>query len=268
MDFYFSTLYGIVQGLTEFLPVSSSAHLALLPYFFTVEDPGVTFDLAMHVGTALAVFCYFRRDVYVLTIELLALLGKKPSVYGRRNYCVNFIITTVVSVLFAFVLKDYAPQFGRNPQVIAFNLCFFGILMLLADYFMSESEHLVMSEKYQWSKSLLIGIFQAIALFPGVSRSGATLTIARFLKLGRDEAAAYSFLLSLPLIFGGFILKLAEFTESSGHGGWSVALWGMFVSFLVGLLAIHFFLKFIKKMGLWIFSLYRIALAIGILMLS
>jgi len=267
MDYLNATIYGIIQGLTEFLPVSSSGHLALLPHYLNITDPGVLFDLAMHVGTALAVLIYFRKDVGVLLQELLAFILRKDSPKGKRSFFVNYSIATLMTVLLAVPLKDVAPAIGRNPSFIAANLCVFGVLMFLADHFMDQESEEVMSKEINWTKSIFIGFFQAMALFPGVSRSGATLTISRFLNMSRSEAATFSFLLSLPLIFGGFILKLKDFSHSPDHGGWMVALWGMFVSFVVGIITIHYFLIFIKKLGLWIFAIYRIILA-GIIYFS
>ncbi|MBT5094481.1 MAG: undecaprenyl-diphosphate phosphatase, partial [Halobacteriovoraceae bacterium] len=140
----------------------------------------------------------------------------------------------------------------------------FGVLMFIADYRGSKGVTNTMYQKFQWKKSFLIGFFQALAIFPGVSRSGSTLTISRFIGMSREEATRFSFLLSLPVIFGGMIFKGRELFENPSVD-WSAISIGLTVSFLTGLLTIHYFLKFIKKMGLGLFSIYRILFALFLL---
>lgn len=252
--------YGLIQGLTEFLPVSSSGHLALLPHFLKIEDPGVFFDLAMHVGTALSILLYFQKEVRHLLTQVIR-VAKKPARYRDESYAVNMILATLTTVFWVFILKGFAESYGRNPQVIAVNLIVFGVLMIIADKFFVDNETGLM-EKPQLGRASLVGLFQALAIFPGVSRSGSTLTISRFLGLGREEATRFSFLLSLPLIFGGFLYKLKDAMGESFE--LVPCIIGVVVSFLTGLVTIHFFLKFIKKIGLLSFGIYRFILAIVI----
>ncbi len=263
MDYISTILYGAIQGFTEFLPVSSSGHLALLPYVLKIKDPGVAFDLAMHVGTALAVMLYFYKELLKMTRELIVIIKKRRVETPFGFYVINMIFSTIITVILAFIIKDFAATIGRSKNFIAFNLLFFGLLMWIADRRAGEGRDDLMSSKLSWSKAALIGFFQAMAIFPGVSRSGATLTIARFLKFSREEASRYSFLLSLPIILGGFIHKLPELAANGAISFADCAL-GVVVSFIVGLVTIHFFLKLIKRVGLGIFSLYRVILAIVI----
>ena len=251
-----AVIYGLIQGLTEFLPVSSSGHLALLPHFLDFKDPGVFFDLAMHLGTALSITLYFYRDILALLKQVLDFI-KNPKEVNKSAHSLNMIIATITTVFFIFLLKGFSEQFGREPKIMAINLALFGIIMLVADKAFKDIETGQM-QLLQKKKSFLIGMFQAMAVFPGVSRSGATLTISRVLGLGREEASRFSFLLSLPIIFAGFIYKLPK--AMGENLDISSCLLGIAISFLTGLVTIHFFLKFIKKMGLFAFGIYRIIL--------
>ena len=252
MDYYSSLIYGIVQGLTEFLPVSSSGHLGILPKLLNIHPPGVVFDLAMHVGTALAVSVYFKKDLKELFKSAIKLNFRRSTWNPGQLLAVNMILSTIVTVVFAFIIKDLAMTY-RSVEIISFNLIGFGLLMWVSDLIGSKNVDSVMDKTGSGSKAILIGLSQVLALFPGVSRSGITLTAARFMNLSRDEASRYTFVLSLPLIIGGFIMKLPEFISSKQSFSISISLFGMFVSFIVGLLTIHLFLKIISKIGLSFF---------------
>ena len=250
-------IYGVVQGISEFLPISSSGHLALMPKLFNFEDPGVAFDLWLHVGTALAVIIYFNRDLTPLIKEIPHLLNREHSSAHRGRF-INLAVATLVTLFFVIFLKDMAEGIGRSPKLISFNLVFFGVLMWAGDRFGHKNDE-ENFDKIQWGKSALIGLFQGMAVFPGVSRSGITLTVARFLGVTRQEAARFSFILSLPIIIGGAILKIPELRNSNFDI--SAMLVGLGGSFIVGIISIHFFLQVIKKLGLGIFCLYRVFFA-------
>lgn len=256
MDLLFSIIYGIIQGLTEFLPVSSSGHLALLPKFFDFKDPGVVFDLSMHLGTAFAVIVYFRKDL----ISLIESIVKGGSDRGFAN---NLLFATGISFVAVLLLKGLAAQYGRSTNFIAINLIVFGAFMFFTDR-LKDTDQNVMKE-LNYKTSFLVGLFQAIAIFPGVSRSGITISVARMLGVGREEASRFSFLLSLPIIIGGFVFKIPEFYRDLGEGvsfDLVTCLVGIIVSFITGLITIHYFLKFIKEIGLSYFFYYRIILAL------
>lgn len=267
MTIFDAIIYGIIQGLTEFLPVSSSGHLALLPSILTIKDPGVSFDLAMHIGTALAIICYFFKDICSLIKNAFLLLDYKSPINGPKRKSLHMLIATIATVAIALPLKDFAQEYGRNNTFIAINLVFFGILMWVSDAKFKEHSEGELVDKDNWYKALLIGLFQSLALFPGVSRSGITLTTARFLGVSRNEASRFSFLLSLPLIIGGAVLKSPEIIK--GNEGFDIVscLVGVGVSFVVGLLTIHYFLKFIKRVGLLPFSIYRFIIALLVLLI-
>ena len=263
-------LYGFVQGVTEFLPVSSSGHLALIPKFLDWKDPGVAFDLWMHVGTALAVFVYFYPQILPLLKEFFGLI-KKPfaPMNPDRAYLLNIMMATIVTGGLALCGKNLGETVGRIPVAIGLNLILFGLFMFGADFIAAQRERVYVQSGGQVSdnrlhqlrikESIFIGLFQAMAIFPGVSRSGATLSIMRMMSISRNESASFSFILSLPLIFIGAILKVGEL---DGRINVLELLLGVSISFIVGIMTIHFFLQMIKKIGLGIFCGYRIILAI------
>lgn len=255
-------IYGLIQGLSEFLPVSSSGHLALLPYIMSIPDPGVVFDLMMHLGTALAVIIYFRKEIlsYVRTLN--------PSLVNfqvggeSRWFTRNFIFSTFVSIFFIVCLL-LPSKFARNPWLIVFNLAFFGLLLCLADRTNSKNPHLdaPMEKGMQWKMAGLIGFAQALAIFPGVSRSGITLTVALFLGMKRKEAGQFSFLLSLPIILAGILKEIPDLIREGNTDNFTVLLAGVVTSFIVGWITIHFFMKLIGKIELKYFTFYRWILA-------
>lgn len=261
MSELFAIVYGVLQGITEFLPVSSSAHLALLPHFFKFQDPGVFFDLSMHVGTAFAIICYFYKDIFLLLKELTFLFVPKHQGFGQRYWLINMIISVAATGVFYFLLKDLAQSYGRSPLLISINLVLFGALLFWADRLDEESSE-TMQLKKSWKKALIIGLAQTAAIFPGVSRSGITITAARFLKLSRVESSKYSFLLALPPIFAGILLKYKESLGNFEAFEWRHILIGSTVSFIVAILTIHLFLKWIQKIGFQVFFFYRIILGV------
>lgn len=267
MTAFWALFYGILQGLTEFLPISSSGHLALIPFFFKLKDPGVVFDLMMHLGTAFAICIYFHKDLLELFKQGITLF-KQRSITKDSVYFVNFSLATIVTVIFILIIKDFALNYGRNPQFIGFNLIFFGLVLFISDRVGKSGEDLTLNNKYL--KAMLIGFSQMLAIFPGVSRSGITITCARFMGLSREKASRFSFLLSLPIIFASVLYKLKGIIKGEDVLGDFNNLHlfiGVFISFLVGFITIHFFLKLLNKIGFGIYAIYRLALGIIILYL-
>ncbi len=265
MNILDAIIYGFVQGISEFLPVSSSGHLALLPKVLDIADPGVSFDLMMHVGTGLAILVYFYKDVISLATQYLRLI-KSPFRFKQLSpFAYNFFISTITSVLFILILMVPAKQFGRSPLFIAFNLSLFGILMFLADKYSMVKESFSLHEKSDSKSAILLGIAQSIAIFPGVSRSGITLTMGRALNLSRKKIGEYSFLMSLPIIFAGALKDLISMLRDQNISfELTIMATGVLTSFLVGLLTIHYFLKFLVRFGLTAFMIYRILIAIAV----
>lgn len=271
MDLLTALIYGLIQGVSEFLPVSSSGHLALLPYFMTIKDPGVAFDLCMHLGTALAVIVYFRERIKIMFGNLLPALRNPKSTVPQLVFLRHFVLATVASVVVILILKPFAEH-ARGPWLIAFNQAFFGTLLWGADYWQRRYEK--KNDNYfetpaLWYAAVAIGVAQALAIFPGVSRSGITLTAAYFLGAGRTQAGAFSFLLSLPIILAGVLVEIPHLSSavSGGQIDGMALLVGMLVSFVVGYATIHFFMKLIARIHLGWFTSYRLALAILLVVL-
>lgn len=254
MSFLEAVVYGVIQGLSEFLPISSSGHLALLPYIMKIDDPGVVFDLMMHLGTALAIIFYFWKDIK----GYLNING--PS----RWFVRNFTFSTFISILAIFALMPIAKH-ARSAQLIVFNLSFFGGILWLADWINSRKASLLDSPMYsslQLQLAGLIGLAQALAIFPGVSRSGITLTAALLLGMRRKDAGQFSFLLSLPIIFAGIIKEIPDLIKNQDNSSLLILLTGVGTSFVVGLLTVHFFMSVISTIKLKYFAFYRWLIAL------
>ena len=263
-------IYGVIQGLSEFLPVSSSGHLAILPFLMEFQDPGVLFDLCLHLGTAAAVILYFRKRI----LDLVTVCG--PGLVDfklqdeRRVFVRNFIFATAVSVFIILLLKPFS-HFGRSPWIVMMNQAIFGLLLWRADIVQRQKASAArgdfFSDRPRWKEVAIIGAAQALAIFPGVSRSGITLTAAFMLGIERHQASSFSFLLSLPIILAGVLVEIPDIAIAvkSGQFNYQVLLIGVLVSFIVGLLTIHFFLKLITRIQLKWFSIYRMMLAVLLL---
>ncbi len=256
MTFVQILILAAVQGLTEFLPVSSSAHLVLVPYLTGWTDQGQSFDIACHVGTLLAVLFYFRRDVAMIIEETLRYPAHQEFTLGVRLFF-YIAIGTIPAVIFGFTLKQIFPEGIRSIDIIIFNLMFFAVVMHFADRFslaFKKVDHL------NWLHALMIGCAQALALIPGVSRSGITISAARFLGIDRAEAARYSMLLSIPAILGAALLAYLDFDAALNSTAPMEFLLGVGFSFGVGVLAISFLMRWLQTSSLQIFVVYRLAL--------
>lgn len=254
-DFIQSVILGIIQGATEFLPISSSAHLVLVPWFFGWQDPGLAFDVALHWGTLAGVIAYFRRDLW----DILKNLEFKIKKFGDYNFQTRlFFILAVASVpgaVFGLLLEDLAQTAFRSPALIAFALGFFGLIMRLADRKNSQKKNF---GQIKSAEGFLIGISQALAIIPGVSRSGATISAGLFLGFSRQAAARFSFLLSIPIIFGAGLAQIPNF---SGNALNLSVLAGAFSAAVSGYLAVGWLLRFVQNKSYNIFIWYRFILA-------
>jgi undecaprenyl-diphosphatase len=253
----------IVQGLSEFLPISSSGHLVLVPHIFGWRDQGLAFDVAVHIGTLFAVVAYFRAQLFAMAQAFLgSLVGRGLTPDARLAWCV--VIGTIPVGIVGLVFGDLIESWLRNPLFIAGTLSFFGLLMWLADRYGRRER-----DEYSvgWRDALLIGCAQALALMPGTSRSGITMTMARTLGLTREGAARFSFLLAVPGIgmAGGY--ELLKLLSDPGNGtDWSMMGLGVAVAAATGYLCIHWLLKVIGRIGLGPFAIYRFAIAALILL--
>jgi undecaprenyl-diphosphatase len=265
MSSLWALFYGFIQGVSEFLPISSSGHLALIPFFAEFKDPGVIFDLLMHLGTAIAVILYFHKDIKRLIKEYFYLIFKAD--FKNTVFAQNFLVSTFFSFILILFIKDIAFKYGRAPLIIGINFIFFGALMYWADLKLANG--LDLTKLKHWKAAIIIGLSQSLAVFPGVSRSGITLTTSRYLGMTRFEASRFSFLLSLPVILGSILFKLPEIiTGNATPVSFSIVVIGILSSFIFGLITIHFFLKIISKVGLKYFSFYRVVIGLGLIYLS
>lgn len=263
MDLLHIVVLALVQGLTEFLPVSSSAHLILVPVLTGWADQGLAFDVAVHVGTLAAVLAYFRREVgRMLLAGLGSLAGRGMTPDARLGWQV--VLATLPVVLAGFIFKDWIEANLRGPIVIAWATIVFGLLLGWADR-RGRREY----DEYQlgWSAALIIGLSQVLALIPGTSRSGITITAGLALGLSRHGAARFSFLLAIPTILGSAVLLLQELLASTAPVDWLALGLGTILSFISALLCIHFFLRLLEHIGMLPFVVYRIVLGIGLLLI-
>ncbi len=245
----------LLQGLTEFLPISSSAHLIIPSLVLGWEDQGMAFDVAVHIGTLTAVILYYRRDLGAMAAAFLV-----PSAHGaadQRRLVLMLALATVPAVVVGFTGDDYIETHLRTLPVMATTTLVFGLLLGLADC-QAGRRSAVMG----WRIALVIGLAQALALVPGVSRSGVTITAALMLGLSRHEAARFSFLLSIPVIAGAGLLKGLDL--AGGELGID-CLWTALAALVAGLtayLSIHWFIALLDRVGLMPFVYYRVALAL------
>lgn len=259
-----AVILGIIQGLTEFLPISSSAHLLLVPWIFGWHHLGLEFDVALHIGTLLAVLIYFRRDFLQLIVDLFRSLSRTPPAAAEKSTDARLawaiVIGTIPAAVIGGLFGDALEEAFRSPVVTVVTLSVFGLFLLLADRY-GRRERSVGS--VGWRDGLLIGCAQALALIPGVSRSGVTITAALVLALGRRDAARFSFLLAGPIVTLAGLKAVFDLWMKGGLERGLVIPFavGIIVSFVTGLLCISYFLRFLQKRSFLSFAVYRFLLA-------
>ena len=251
----------IVQGLTEFLPISSSGHLVLVPSLAGWGDQGLAFDVAVHFGSLLAVCLFFRRDISGLLRGGVELLGLKSET-TESTLALGLALGTVPAAIAGLTLAGWIEANLRDPAVIVLTLAGYGILMVVADRFGSSERNIT---NVTVRDAFLIGCAQALALIPGTSRSGVTITAGRFLGLARQDAARFSFLLSVPVILLASAFKAFELVTGSEPVAWDQLGVAVLISAVVAYASIEFFMRFVTRIGLLPFAVYRLALAAVIL---
>ena len=245
----------VVQGITEFLPISSSGHLILVPKLMHWQDQGLVVDVMTHLGTLLAVLIYFWRDVWHITRGALELFKGKVTDHGKL--AIYIVLATIPAVAFGVFLKEFGfTDLERNVAVVAWNTILYGILMLIAD--MVGPQERTMSNM-TLSGALIIGVAQALALIPGTSRSGVTMTAARFLGFTRPDSARFSFLLAIPATAGAIVFTVGD-ALASGEGVTMDAVYCAALTFVAGILAIAFLMNLIRRISFLPFVLYRMVL--------
>lgn len=263
MELWHIIVLAVIQGLTEFLPISSSAHLILPSQVFGWPDQGLAFDVAVHVGTLAAVIWYFRAEVGRLTVAWVG-----DTVRGRvgqdSSLAWAIIAGTVPAGLAGLLLNDFIETSLRSGLVIAVSTIGFGLVLWWSDAVGRRNRDL---PALTMKDAVIIGVAQALALIPGTSRSGITITAALFLGFGREAAARFSFLLSIPLILAAGLLKTLELAEQGGATDWAAIALGAALSFVSAVVCIHLFLKFLEQLGLMPFVIYRLVLGLLLLVM-
>lgn len=249
---------GVVQGLAEFLPVSSSAHLILVPRLFHWPDFGLAFDVALHMGTLAAVIVYYGKDLWKLASSVLKF--SDPSLAGDRRLVGYLILATIPGAAVGLALEQKVETVFRSPFLVAWTLMGLAVTLYMADRFLSGDKQL---SDITWRRALVLGFAQSLAIVPGISRSGITITVALALGFSRKEAARFSFLMSVPIIAGAGLLKAPEIFKSPDHLGILVGFLGAAVT---GFLAIWVLIRYVQTHRFTPFVIYRFALGIFILL--
>ncbi|WP_240938142.1 undecaprenyl-diphosphate phosphatase [Nocardioides sp. JQ2195] len=266
LDFFKAIVLGLIQGLTEFLPISSSAHLRIFPEFFGWSDPGAAFTAVIQIGTELAVLIYFRKDIWRIASMWLKSLVKpefRGHVDARMGWYV--IIGSVPIVILGILLKDLIERDFRNLWVVGTTLIVLGVVLGIADRVSSGDRAI---KQMNLKHAGLLGVAQACALIPGVSRSGATISMGRFLGYDREAATRFAFLLAIPAVVGAGLFELKEIPHGENSYGWGPTITATVVSFVVGYAAIAWLLRYVSTKSYLPFVIYRIglgALVLGLL---
>ena len=252
MDTLQLVLLSVIQGLTEFLPVSSSAHLVLLSEFLRQEDQGIIFDVGVHFGTLIAAIVYFRSDIKTMLINLISEKLASPG----NNLTINLVVAVFPILVAGFFLRDSIDLKLRNSEVIAYATILFGLLLYLAQFNKGKEDVDFLS----LPRAFVIGLFQCLALIPGTSRSGITITAGLFLGLSATAASRFSFLLAIPTIGAIALVELVRFSFLDLSQNGIELLIAITISFLVAYISIDLFLRLIERIGFTPFVIYRLLL--------
>lgn len=254
IDWFQIFVLAVIQGLTEFLPISSSAHLILVPILTGWVDQGISFDIAVHFGTLIAVALYFQKEIRAMSYDSFQTMkGHEPTAASKQAF---FIICATIPVcIVGFLAHDIIAEHLRSPRVIAWATIFFGFLLLLSDKLQTNR-----MTQVGFNKAMVMGCAQVLALIPGTSRSGITLTAGLSMGLTRHVAARFSFLMAIPVIFIAMSYEILKLMKSNESVAWVGLGTSAFFSFLFALLSIHFFLKLIDQLGMTPFVIYRFLL--------
>lgn len=263
MTLFQAILLGIIQGITEFIPISSSGHLVFIPYIFGWESHEVAFDIFLHLGTLLALIVYFRKMLFNTIKELGN--PKEIKKNPQNSLLLKITIAIIPAILIGLLFKDQIDNISDSILIIIFNLIFLGIIFIISDKFFINNTGTI--KELGLKQSFIIGCFQVLAFFRGTSRSGVTIIGGSSQKLSYKESAEFSFLIGIPTIAGAAILQLKNYQEIlDSQIPISYYIVGMTTSFLVGLICIKFIINWINKIGLKYFGIYRIVIGIILIM--
>jgi undecaprenyl-diphosphatase len=263
MDSLQIVVLAIVQGITEFLPISSSGHLILVPYLTNWPDQGLDFDLAVHVGTLTAIVAYFRRTLFAMARDWARSVVQRREVGDSRlGWAVLF--GTIPAGLVGLFFRHDIETTLRSPFVVACTTIGYAVLLFVADRLGKQQRD---ERSIGWLDVVVIGCAQALALVPGTSRSGVTITAGLFRNLSREAAARFSFLLAVPVMTAAGLAEVAGYSENTAPLDTRAIALGLVVSALTGLACIHYFLKWLTRYGVLPYVLYRLALGAALLFL-
>lgn len=261
MEIIWAVFLGAIQGITEVLPISSSGHLVLMPWFFKVTDQGLAFDVALHLGSLFAIIIAFYPEWHSALRSLPGLMRNnfRPK-SDSEKIILLLAVATIPGALAGFFLNDFVESALRSPAIIVFTLIFYGLVLIAADKYGKKSKEI---SEIGFKEAAMIGGAQALALIPGTSRSGITISAGLALGFKKEVAAKFSFMISAPIIFGAALVKLPELkVDQVLSFGF---LLGILSAFAFALLAIKFILKYVQKHSYYVFAYYRFFLAILIL---
>ena len=255
-----SGILALIQGATEFLPISSSAHLIIIPHLFSWRDQGLAFDIAVHLGTLIASVSYFRLEIIrILQGWFQSFTGEGPT--DESKLCWFIIVASIPVAITGALAHELVEKELRSVEVIAMATLAFGVLLWYADWYGRGERQL---NTLRFRDAILIGLGQAVAIIPGTSRSGITITVALMLGLTRHDAAKFAFLLAIPVIAMAGGWQFLSLTTSNQETNWLLFGYATAVSAVVAYLCIHYFLRFIEKIGMLPFVIYRVVLALAI----
>ena len=260
MTVFQALVLGIIQGLSEFLPISSSAHLALAPWILHWPDPGLAFDVALHFGTLVAVLWYFWAEWIALLVAAKDIVVKRRIETENERRVLFLIIATIPGAIAGLALEKQAESTFRDPRLVAVALIVMGALLWFIDRFAARDRALA---TMKWTDALLVGIAQMFAIIPGVSRSGSTITAGRALRFTREDAAVFSFLMSMPIIAAAAVLKMPQAIREQGFSAPMIV--GIVASAVSGWLAISVLLRVVTRHSYGIFAAYRVLLGAAVL---
>jgi undecaprenyl-diphosphatase len=249
-----SLILGIVQGITEFLPISSSGHLVLMQKFFNITEPPIFFDTLIHFATLLAIFFYLRKYIFLIIKNIKE--KKNQKIVGL------VVLATIPVVIVGFLIKDKIDKVFNSLSLLFVTFFITAIILFFTKFFVQGQKNI---ENNNWLNALFIGIFQAFAILPGVSRSGSTISAGLFSGLKREDAFKFSFLMAIPAIFGAMVLQVFEINSESLADGFLVNFVGFLTALIFGFLSLKILEKITAKGKLHYFAFYCLALSIIIL---
>jgi undecaprenyl-diphosphatase len=263
LSWWLAAAMGVVQGVTEFLPISSSAHLRILPALVGQKDPGASFTAVIQIGTIFSVLIYFKNDLISISKATLIGIFRKNQRNKEFKMGLSIILATLPIILLGFFGQDFIKNGARDLYLVAYVMLIFSFVMFFVDKYSKFDTDINELSRF---KILMLGFAQSLALIPGFSRSGVTITAARFFGINRADAARFSFLLSVPAIVLSGLYEAIGITNSN-ESGWGQTIFAAAVSFVVGYLSIAWLIKWLGNHSLKTFVIYRIALALVIIAL-